>query len=365
MKRVRCKYCDRYIKLENLEHGYDYNCPNCNSMVYRPGESINIVAIISISTLIVFAWAVNLPLLSVYVIDDNQVSIMQSLDFLFKVDIFSGIILSITIIVIPIFMVLLTLAIIYHKLFKIPISMLKNMIAIYIHIKDWNMIEVYFVGLLISMVKLIELSDMSILPGFWINMLYVLLLYLSLTLFNPYDILHIHKRKPINKNSLKIAILFLILAFIFIPASNILPIMPTYKYAVTYDNTIFDGIYAFYEEGDYFISWVIFFTSICIPLLKIIGVMVMVSMVKFDILQNYKKFATKYYIITDALGKYSMLDVYVVVLAAAFIQYDDLIRIEIGEAIIPFTLVVFFTMVASKSFDTRLLWKRDKVNNDK
>ena len=80
-------------------------------------------------------------------------------------------------------------------------------------------------------------------------------------------------------------------------------------------------------------------------------------MVKFDIFSRYKKYVTKFYIITDSWGKYSMLDVYVVVLASSFIQYDDLVRIGIGEAIIPFSLVVFFTMVASKSFDTRLIWK--------
>lgn len=360
MKRVRCRYCDRFVKLENIQKGYEYHCPNCESLIYRPGESPKIIAVISLSTLIVFFWAVNLPLLSVYVLDDNQVSIIQSLDFLFQTDVFSGVILSITIIVIPVFMILLTLLIIFHKFFRISLSFLKNLIGLYIYIKEWNMIEVYFVGLLISMVKLVELSDMTILLGFWVNMFYVLLLYLSLVLFNPYDILHIHKRKPIDNNSLKKTLIFLILAIIFILPANLLPIMPTFKYSVEYPNTIFDGIKAFYDEGDLFVSGVVFFTSMCIPLIKIIGIIVMMFMVKYNIFLNHKKFATKFYIVADTLGKYSMLDVYVVVLASAFIQYDDLVRIEIGEAIIPFTFVVFFTMIASKNFDTRLLWKRRK-----
>ena len=74
--------------------------------------------------------------------------------------------------------------------------------------------------------------------------------------------------------------------------------------------------------------------------------------------QNFKKAMTIFYRITDNWGKYSMLDVFVVVIISAFIQYDQLVRVETGTAIMPFTLVVFFTMMASKSFDVRLIWEK-------
>jgi len=137
-----------------------------------------------------------------------------------------------------------------------------------------------------------------------------------------------------------------------------LPIMPTYKFGVEYNNTIYGGIQALWEDKDYFIALVIFFTSICIPLLKIISVLIMILMAKYGILENYKKAMTIYYRVNDAWGKYSMLDVFVVVIAAAFVQFDQLVRIESGTAIMPFTLVVFFTMMASKSFDVRSIWEK-------
>jgi paraquat-inducible protein A len=257
-------------------------------------------------------------------------------------------------------MILLTLAIIYHDRLGISTNILKKLIWSYIQIKEWNLIEVYFLGLLISMIKLVELSTMSILPGFWINCIYVVFLYMSVTMFNPYDILHIYKRKPLDRDSIKKSILLLGLAFIFIPASNILPIMPTYKYSVEYPNTILAGIEALYEDGDRAIAIIVFVASVCIPVIKILNVILMILMAQYNIFASYKMrvFMTKFYIFSDAWGKYSMLDVFVVVFASAFIQYDNLVRIEIGSAIIPFTLVVFFTMMASKVFDTRLLWKK-------
>jgi paraquat-inducible protein A len=347
--------------LDNMQRGYEYHCPRCDCLVYRPGESKRVVSSLTISSLVIFFWAITEPIFDIFIISPNSSSIIESINQLLYKDLLSGILMMMTIVIVPFVMMILTLGIIYHDILKIKRPMLKAMINTYIHIKEWNMIEVYFVGFLISMIKLVELSDMTIAAGFWINAIYVILLYISVTLFNPYDILHIHARKPIDKDSTKKTLLYLLLALIFIPVSNMLPIMPTYKYSVEYPNTIIDGIEALYLDGDYFIAGVIFFTTLCIPFIKILSVVVVIIMAEFKVLMRYRKVATKYFIVTDALGKYSMLDVYVVVLSAAFIQYDNLVRIEIGSAIIPFTFVVFFTMIANKVFDTRLIWKDKKV----
>jgi len=167
----------------------------------------------------------------------------------------------------------------------------------------------------------------------------------------------IHLREKGEKKSLNRAIFYIILALIFLVPANLLPIMPIYKYSVYYPNTLFDGVVSFYKEGDYFVSAVILTSSIILPFIKLAGLTFMIIMVKYKIFLSKRKFFTKYYIIMEAISKYSMIDVYVVVLASSFIQYDDLIRIEIGDAFVPFTLVVFFTVLANKNFDTKLLWK--------
>jgi paraquat-inducible protein A len=167
----------------------------------------------------------------------------------------------------------------------------------------------------------------------------------------------IHKKQKSASKSLNRSMLYIVLALIFLVPANLLPIMPIYKYAVYYPNTLLDGVISFYNEGDYFVSGVILISSIILPFVKLFGLTFMIIMVKYNLLLSKRKFFIKYYIAINSISKYSMIDVYVVVLASSYIQYDDLIRIEVGEAFIPFTLVVFFTVLANKNFDTKLLWK--------
>ncbi|HFU76065.1 MAG TPA: hypothetical protein ENK66_07455, partial [Arcobacter sp.] len=289
--RIRCEFCDNPIYIKDVEHQYEYKCPRCENTIYRPGASKGIVTLLSIGTTLILFWSLFTPLLSVNIIGDIRLSIYDTLIFLFERDILSGIFLSLTIIVIPILMNIITLMIIYHKAFNINFRFLKKIVGFYLFIKEWNMIEVYFVGLLISMVKLFELADVEILIGFWVNTIYVILLYINLMVFNPLDFANIKKIKSVNANMSMMVIIFLLVALIFIPPSNMLPIMPTYKYSVTYDKTIIDGITAFWEEGDVIIPFIIFFASICIPVLKIVGLSVMLIMAKYKLWLQHRKFA--------------------------------------------------------------------------
>jgi paraquat-inducible protein A len=229
------------------------------------------------------------------------------------------------------------------------------------------MIEVYFIGLLLAMIKLYELSNVVILAGFYINILYILSVYILGMVFNPL-LPDKQKYQKIDKNSLHKTVLFLCLALIFVYPAYSLPMMNFSKYGVLYATNIYEGINTFIKGGDTVVPVVIFVASFIIPALKIIGLSVMVLMARYGKLQNYQKFATKFYIVSDILGKYSLLDVFVVVLASSYIQYNNLVNIQPGEAFVPFILVVIFTMIASKSFDTRLLWyngSNEKANKKK
>jgi len=356
MRKINCHYCDKSLRITNKEHGHNLYCPRCDSLIYHTGESRATITSLSISSLIVFLWAISQPLLNVNILYDTQISIIDSISLLLKSDILSGTLLIFTIIIIPISILLLILLILYYKELRISMRYLKVLIRTYIFIKEWNMISIYFVGLLVSMVKITDISSMTILTGLWINALFVILLYITVNCFNPYDTLHLRSTKTSHK-SLNKSIFFIILALIFLPAANLLPIMPIYKYSVYFPNTLLDGVISFYEEGDYFVSFVILISSIILPFIKLLGITFMIIMVKYNIFLSLRKTTTKFYIFINKISKFSMIDIYVVVLASSFIQYDNLIRIEIGTAFIPFTLVVFFTVLANKSFDTKLIWK--------
>jgi paraquat-inducible protein A len=359
MHTIPCKYCDTHLRIRKFTSGFEYTCPKCNGIVYRSGASSASIVVMSLSTLVIFFWMITSDILTVTLLDTKSRSILDSIFILYNHNYTIGAaILFITIVLIPIMMIFLINFIIFGDKVGISHKLLRKAITLYDFIKDWNMAEVYLIGILISMIKLEELTTMEINLGFWVNVLYVFMFYLTITWFNPHDILDTVDHKPKDRNAVKKSILYLVLAIIFLVPSNVLPIMPTYKFGVAYDNTIWGGIVALWEDKDYFIALVIFITSICIPLIKIVTVFIMIIMAKYKLFENYKKEMTIYYRFADAWGKYSMLDVFVVVIAASFVQYDQLVRIETGTAIIPFTLVVFFTMMASKTFDIRLIWEK-------
>ena len=359
MNKIPCRYCNTPLRVRRFTSGFEYSCPTCNGLVYRSGASSVSIVIMSLSTLLIFFWMITSDVLTVTLIDTKSRSILDSIIILYQHNYpVSSTILLITIVIIPVLMIVLINLIIFGNKLKISYSILKRIVSFYEELKDWNMAEVYLVGIIISMVKLEELTTMEINIGFWIILIYVVMFYLTLMWFNPHDILKTANIKKKDPNAMFKSTLYLILALIFIIPSNVLPIMPTYKFGVEYNNTIWEGIKILWQDKDYFISLVIFFTSICIPLFKILGVFILILMAKFNILNKYKKVMTIYYRINDAWGKYSMLDVFVVVIAASFVQFNQLVRIESGTAIMPFTLVVFFTMMASKSFDVRLIWEK-------
>jgi len=147
----------------------------------------------------------------------------------------------------------------------------------------------------------------------------------------------------------------------FIPA-NIYPMMVFYQLGNANESTILEGIAAFIESGTYPLAIIIFVASFIVPLGKILVLFILMAKTQSNdrrrpILQ------TKLYRLIDSLGAWSMLDVFVVVVLAGVVNLGFITSIEAGLGITYFTLMVICTMLATVSFDPRLLW--DSVLNEK
>jgi paraquat-inducible protein A len=167
-----------------------------------------------------------------------------------------------------------------------------------------------------------------------------------------------YQRKPY---SLQYTLAWNIAALIaFIPA-NLYPIMIIYSLGIGDPSTILSGIGQFVDQGLYPIAAIIFTASIIVPLLKIIGLFLLVYRVHTGIRLRPDKHS-KFYHILEFLGPWSMLDVFVVALLVAVVELGFVTTVAAGPAINYFTFTVIFTMIAANSFDTRLLW--DKKSDD-
>lgn len=358
MDQTQCRSCNSFIEVETFKAGYDYHCPTCGDTIHRSGASVGTLAILTLSTLVLFIWAISSPFLEVKIFSATSNSVLNCIGNLYDHGyLLSSFILFISLILIPATMMVgILLILIFEKIFRSRVVS-RMLIYWYLKIKMWNSLEVYLFSILIAMIKMDELTDMSVMWGLLFLMVYILFFHITVTYFNPYDLIEEPEYKQCKLNSMKKTLIYLSLAVIFFIPANLLPMMPIYKFSVPYMNTITDGIMDFYRNEDYFVGTVILFSSFFIPVIKILGIFLMIIMVRFDVLKGLRRIMTGYYRWTYNLGKYSMVDIYVLVLLVSFIQYDQFVRIEMGAAAIPFTLVVIFTMLASKSFDVRLIWE--------
>jgi len=157
------------------------------------------------------------------------------------------------------------------------------------------------------------------------------------------------------KNSLQISLALVISAiFLFIPAM-VYPMMEVTQLGISQGSTILEGVISFLEHGDYFIAIVILTASVIIPLIKLLGLLFIFTSLSINIkMKNKTKLRIFYFI--EAIGKWSMIDIYVVAILASVVQLSEIFNIKGGIAATSFALVVVLTMIAAHRFDTRIIW---------
>jgi paraquat-inducible protein A len=151
-------------------------------------------------------------------------------------------------------------------------------------------------------------------------------------------------------------------AVMYVPA-NLLPILSTRELGITTDSTIVAGMVQFWSTGSYPIAIVIFTASILIPLLKIMALLWLCAAAK-GIVPHSAKVLGKVYWITELLGRWSMVDIFVVAILVAMVQLGNYMIITPGTGALAFAGVVMLTMFAAMSFDPKLLWDQLEREED-
>ncbi len=162
----------------------------------------------------------------------------------------------------------------------------------------------------------------------------------------------LHVRKPDSIQ--RTWALLLTAGVLYIPA-NVLPIMQTEIFGRVSDSTIFGGVVVLWEHGSYPVALVILIASVFIPLAKLFA-LVWLSFSVSRQHQTRPRERTVLYRLTELVGRWSMVDIFVVAILVALIQLGGLMSIHPGPASLAFAGVVVVTMFAAMSFDPRLIW---------
>ncbi len=266
-------------------------------------------------------------------------------------------------------------------------------------IQPWGMMEVYMLAILVSMIKLAKLA--TILPGIASGAFMILICVLAATLsgLNPDDVwkrlpvtghgyrgkkkynkrfpvgchscsliclmsdekvpqfcprcqarLHIRKSGSLNRTwALVIAA-----AILYFPA-NIFPVTLTRTLVIDKADTILSGVIYFLFSGSWHIALVIFVASVLVPLAKLIILVYLLISVHFK--STWKpEDRTRLYRLTEVIGRWSMVDVYVVTILVSLVRLGSMANITAGPGAVYFSAVVIITMLAARSFDPRLIW---------
>ncbi len=163
---------------------------------------------------------------------------------------------------------------------------------------------------------------------------------------------HLHRRKP---DSLARTWAFLLAALILYVPSNVLPVMYTSMLGRGEASTILHGVVEFWKSGSWDIALLIFIASVAVPSIKFLVLGTLLVTV-----QRHSTWArpqrARLYRFVELIGYWSMLDVVVVALVSALVQFRLFGTAEPRLGIVFFGLVVVLTMCAAMSFDPRLIW---------
>jgi paraquat-inducible protein A len=162
----------------------------------------------------------------------------------------------------------------------------------------------------------------------------------------------LHFRKP---DSVSRSWAFLVAAMILYVPANTLPMMKTSSLFGAQSDTIMSGVVYFWTSGSWYLALIIFVASVLVPMLKMIALAILlVSVQRRSRWQQEQR--ARLYRLVELVGRWSMVDIYVVAVIVALVQLKALATIQPGPGAVAFGAVVVLTMFSAMAFDPRLIW---------
>jgi paraquat-inducible protein A len=168
----------------------------------------------------------------------------------------------------------------------------------------------------------------------------------------------LHARKP---RSLERATALVIAAFVCYLPANLLPVMTVTSLGRSEADTIMSGVVYFLTHGMWPLAAVVFIASVFVPLLKLLILTFLLISVRLG--SRWRPVErTRLYRLTEAIGRWSMVDIYAITILVALVHLGNLATIEAESGAVFFGAVVVITMLAAESFDPRLIWDRSEAS---
>ncbi|WP_119628787.1 paraquat-inducible protein A [Methylocaldum marinum] len=399
-KLCACHECDLLQRKVPLAPGQSARCRRCGAQLYHaPRDTLDRTLAFSLAAFILFAVANMYPILGLSIQGKHtETTLVGAVLELQKqgMGIMSGLVLFTTFVVPAMELSGLLFVLLPLKLNK----KIRGQAAVFRLIqalRPWGMIEVLMLGILVALVKLAHMATVQ--PGWslWLFGAFIFVMaataasldseeiwlrlgrryptgtkanagagYLSchacglLARASPENMEQhcsrcggaLHVRKP---NSIGRCWSLLIAAMILYIPANVLPVMSTSSIVGAQVDTIMSGVVYLWMSGSWPLALLVFFASVMVPLLKLMALVVLLVTVQAG--SRWRPLdRTRLYRLTERLGRWSMVDIFVVTMLVALVDVRPLAAVQAGPGAIAFGAVVVLTMCAAMSFDPRLIW---------
>ncbi|TFH86762.1 paraquat-inducible protein A [Billgrantia azerbaijanica] len=404
-RRLRaCHECDWVVALPPLRPGEKAACPRCgHTLVTRQRHPAQRSMALAVSALVALLVAVSFPFVSFNAGGiGNRIELIQTATSLIGFhQPLVAIAVILTIVVLPSVYLLGVVWLQFGLLRREPLPASRSIARSLAHLHPWMMADVFIIGALVSLIKISGMAQVELGVAFWAFCLFAALLlmttqsvdsdwlWFSLTgepraphgartaataasqgltgcptcgLVNrlaPDGHGHctrcgerLHARYPYSLQ--RTWALLAAGAVMYVPA-NVYPIMTTTSLGHATPSTIIGGVVELIQMGSWPVATVIFVASIIVPVGKLVALAWLCLVVaRSDELNAAAR--TRLYRLTEFIGRWSMVDVFVVAILVALIRAGSLMSITPGPAALAFGTVVVLTMLAAMTFDPRLIW---------
>ena len=360
-----CHECDYRVTLPLLTHKQSAVCPRCGLQltVYHHNASQRIIAL-AVTSLIFLIASLPFKFLSFSASGQYQsIDMLGSLWILVEKDFaLLALVQAIAVLILPAFVLIGLLYLLVPLSLNLRPTKAKWVIKALFLILPWTMAEIFLIGVLVSLIKIISMADVGLGLSFYAYLLFtvsmtVTLLYVDkhqLNLLLDSDVIEEHK--PINPaHSIQTTWALLSTSVLLYIPANVLPIMHTNVLGSEQPSTILGGVVLLWKMGSYPIAIIIFIASLFVPVAKI----VILCWLNYSVQAKHQHASSErifWYRITEFVGRWSMIDVFVVAVLVSLIQLGNIMNILPGHAALAFCGMVICTMLAAMSFDSRLIW---------
>jgi paraquat-inducible protein A len=367
LRLAACPVCGLVQTLGPLAAGTRADCARCDSLLLRRGRSDPAQATLcfALAALILFVPANLWPVLQITIFGRvHSFTVLSGAAALWQGDMWPlAIPVALASVVLPAALIVLLLALSAARRLGVGTAALRGWRRLCDIARAWAIVDVYLLAIFITVVKLAQLTDAAPALGAALFLAMVVCLTLALRSVDaegvdlaPGPEIAPGGTVPAAPGSATRTFALALAALILFVPANVFPTLTVTAKGSTQTATVFGGVVDLWQAGMWPLALIVVCASLLIPFCKVVGLMFLTLSRERP---AQRRARTRLYMMIAQIGRWSMLDVYVISLLVAVLHFGLLANAQAEIGSLAFAAVVIVTLLAARSFDPRLLWQHD------